>query len=627
MKLHVVIAIFGLFVSVAFGSGKITEVPLEQVQQILDKPVASHPRLFLNDQKLAEVMRKIEASDDLKVLRREFLKQADELLTKPPLKRIKTGRRLLSVSREALRRLFVLSWAYRTSGDEKYLTRAEQEMLAIAEFSDWNPSHFLDVAEMTMAFAVGYDWLYNGLSASSRETIRRAIVEKGIRPSLYENRSTGWWINTHNNWNQVCHGGLTCGVLAIMEDEPELARTVIHRSVNKIQIAMREYEPHGAYPEGPGYWVYGTTYNVLLIEALESVFGTDFGLSAKHGFVKSADYFLHAIGPTGWYYNYADCGLESGFTPAVLWFAKRYNNSSLLWYQEKRWDGLIKQEPSSLTQSRISVMSLLWGAPEATRPERLSWVGLGRNPVAMFRTSWDDDAVYLGIKGGSPGSHHAHMDAGSFVIEADGIRWAMDLERESYHRVESLGIRLFDMEQDGDRWKIFRNNNYSHNTLTVDGQLQQVNGFAPIVRYSDDSDFSHVVIDLTQIYDGQLKKAIRGAALLPSGQILVQDELQATNQPATVRWKMVTPAQVNIQSDTFAILSRKQKSMQFRVVTDADIKLATYSTEPRSHLDSENEDTRMIGFDVELAPDEKIMFREVERWSTPLDHFKQKKNK
>ena len=30
-------------------------------------------------------------------------------------------------------------------------------MLAIAQFADWNPSHFLDVAEMTMGMAIGYD--------------------------------------------------------------------------------------------------------------------------------------------------------------------------------------------------------------------------------------------------------------------------------------------------------------------------------------------------------------------------------------------------------------------------------------------------------------------------------------
>ena len=32
------------------------------------------------------------------------------------------------------------------------------------------------------------------------------------------------------------------------------------------------------------------------------------------------------------------------------------------------------------------------------------------------------------------------MDAGSFVLDADGVRWAHDLGAENYNRIESLGM-------------------------------------------------------------------------------------------------------------------------------------------------------------------------------------------
>jgi len=612
------------------------KISLSQVREVLKQTTRPHPRLFLSDKQIPAVLRKIEASDELTMLHKAILRQADDLIDKKPVRRIKIGRRLLSVSREAVKRLFALSWAYRTSGNEKYLKRAEKEMLAIADFSDWNPSHFLDVAEMTTAMAVGYDWLYNGLSDKSRNIIRKAILEMGIRPSLYKNKRPGWWINTTNNWNQVCHGGITCGALAIMEDEPKLAETIIHRSVNKVQIAMEEYEPHGAYPEGPGYWVYGTTYNVILIEALDSVLGTDFGLSEKSGFAKSAEYYLHATGPTGLYFNYADCGSKGGLVPIVSWFAEKYDNPSLSWNQKKIRNSLAKEKSSDLARSRTAVLALQWGLSETTEPKRLSWMGKGGNPVAMFRTSWDGDAVYLAIKGGTAGSSHAHMDMGSFVIDAEGLRWAMDLGKEDYHRVETLGVRLWDRGQTGQRWKLFRNSNFAHNTLTVNGQLQRVEGFAPIIRYSAESIFPHVAIDMTEGYKGQLKKAVRGASLLPSGTIFIQDELQANDKAATVRWNMVTPAKVDIQSDKKAILSQKQKTMKFQILTEADVKLATYSTEPRSKYDAGNGDTRMIGFDVSLAPNEKATIavvmtggsqpipaktdiRDIQSWSKPLE--------
>ena len=101
---------------------------------------------------------------------------------------------------------------------------------------------------------------------------------------------------------------------------------------------------------------------------------------------------------------------------------------------------------------------------------------------------------------------------------------------------------------------------------------------------------------------------------------------------------MVTPAEVDIKSNTKAVLSQKKKKMQFEVFTDADIKLATYSTEPRSKYDAANPATRMIGFDVELKANEKVTIKvvmtpganskplksdikEVEKWSASLQGY------
>jgi hypothetical protein len=105
----------------------------------------------------------------------------------------------------------------------------------------------------------------------------------------------------------VCNGGITVGALAIAESEPALAAQLIARAVNTVPVSMHEYVPDGAYPEGPGYWAYGTTYNVILISALQSVLGTDFGLAKQPGFLATADttctsrargnYFIHSDRP------------------------------------------------------------------------------------------------------------------------------------------------------------------------------------------------------------------------------------------------------------------------------------------------------------------------------------------
>ena len=119
----------------------------------------------------------------LKELNILILELADVMISLEVVKREQIGRRLLGVSRTCLKRVLTLSYAYRMTEDRKYLQKAEAEMLAASAFSDWNPSHFLDVAEMTMALAVGYDWLYSDLKSKSRQIIKEAILNKGLLQS------------------------------------------------------------------------------------------------------------------------------------------------------------------------------------------------------------------------------------------------------------------------------------------------------------------------------------------------------------------------------------------------------------------------------------------------------------
>ena len=220
----------------------------------------------------------------------------------------------------------------------------------------------------------------------------------------------------------------------------------------------------------------------------------------------------------------------------------------------------------------------------------------------MFRSSWtDSDGVYLAIKGGSPSVSHGHMDVGTFVVDAEGVRWAADLGPESYNKIESRGMNLWGRSQDSERWTIFRYNNLSHNTLVVDGKHQRVKGKAPMVRYSDRKAFPHVVYDMSTVYEGQLAGALRGASLMPTGQVLIQDEFKAMDRPATVRWAMVTPAEVTVEGPKRALLRQKGKTMSLTLLTEAKTQLTTYSTEPKADYDAPNRGTRMVGFEVTLS--------------------------
>ena len=563
--------------------------------------VTGHPRLLLLAGEEGGIKRTIAADKIWSRLHQAILTESGSLLSKPPIERIQIGRRLLDKSREALRRLFFLSYAYRTTQDAKYLQRAEQEMLAIAAFSDWNPTHFLDVAEMTMAMSIGYDWLYGNLPDASRAKIKEAILKKGLEPSL-DPKYNGNWLTATHNWNQVCNAGMAYGAIAIWEDQPQLARMIVNRALRSIQLPMGDYAPDGAYPEGYGYWGYGTSFNVMFLSAVEKLFAKDFGLGNKPGFLKTAGYMENMTGPSGASFNYSDAGAGGGLQVAMFWFAAKTNQPSLLWNERSR---LLSRNPSSFTGDRLLPAAMLWshglGLDQIAAPEETMWMGKGKNPVALMRTSWtDSNAVYLAMKGGSASVNHAHMDIGSFVMEANGVRWAMDFGMQDYESLESKGIDVFGRTQDAQRWSIFRYNNLVHNTLTVNNQYQLVEGYSPITAFSVAPDFMNAVTDLTGQYKGQLLKAVRGAGIINRQWVAVRDEIETGARPAQIRWTLLTPAEAKITGKNSIELTKNGKKLTILVQEPASVTMKTWPTTPPHSYDAPNPGTILTGFEVTL---------------------------
>lgn len=155
-------------------------------------------------------------------------------------------------------------------------------------------------------------------------------------------------------------------------------------------------------------------------------------------------------------------------------------------------------------------------------------MGQGLNPIAMMRTSWTNpNAVYLGFKMGSPSVNHGHMDIGSFVMEAEGVRWSSDPGMQNYESLESKGMSIFGRDQDAQRWTVYRMNNHSHNVLTVDDQAQLVKGYGKIDKYSHQAEFPYAISDITTAYEGQMKKVVRGVGIKDEKYVVVRDEVEA----------------------------------------------------------------------------------------------------
>src|SRR6266542_4063748 len=202
-----------------------------------------HPRLILLPDALERIRQSIATDAVARGYRDALVASGQRILTEALPQRVLIGPRLLEVSRRVLERVYTLGLLYKLDGDGKWLARATQEMVAAAGFVDWNPSHFLDVAEMSHALAIGYDWLYDALSEAERQTIKGALVEKGLRAAEQAYRSKAWWAEDQFNWNNVCNGGIATAALALADEEPELARFLLVRALNGLPKALASYGP------------------------------------------------------------------------------------------------------------------------------------------------------------------------------------------------------------------------------------------------------------------------------------------------------------------------------------------------------------------------------------------------
>lgn len=515
--------------------------------------LGAHPRLLLP----AGEEPRIGAGSPLARPDSVILAFSDAVLDIPPVERVMTGRRLLHTSREASKRIFWLSWTYRVHGGEAYARRAVEEMLAVSGFSDWNPSHFLDVGEMTMAVAIGYDWLYGEMTPAEREKVAGAILDKGLNAALDE--GAAWFYTSEINWNSVCNAGMVYGALAVWEEAPEFCSEMLAKSLESNKLAYKGYSG-GGYAEGYNYWGYGSSFQVMLEAAVETALPALSREPKPDGygdFLASADFVRFTSTPAGNCFSFSDCRRKAVGQYMQAWMAGHGGSGSLL-YPEIR----IMEDTgySSLCEERLFPMYLISMAssgmqPDVEPPSDHYYTCGGTTPVFVYREGWrsrDDD--YLGIKGGLTMSSHSHCDQGSFYYESDGVAWATDLGMQDYNSLESAGVDLWDMTWDSERWQVFRIGPFSHNILTV-------NGHVPNVRHPVDfrtvwmperplaGDRIGAALDLSELYTEDLESCSR-EVWLQGDDLHVVDFVQAGDSACTVRWAMCTEAEtVGLQPD------------------------------------------------------------------------------
>jgi len=535
-----------------FVNGINKNVSFTDIQQV----ARMHPRLFLSDDDFESIRSTVRSSSsdspEIKALHALIMRRAGTIgLDIRPLERRfdMSNRRMLETSRSALERLLLCAYAFRYTGETKYLDHATADLNSVCSFSNWNAeNHFLDAAEMALAVGIAYDWLYDALSPQLRSAIINALDSFAFQPSADED--TAWFYWSEGNWNQVCNAGLVTAALATYEACDTTAQRIVNDALWSNREAMQTiYSPSGCYAEGPSYWNYGNMFEAVLLSALESVFGSDFGLSSVEGFAETAEYKSFTYRPFGNTFNYSD-NLDEWKPAYPLWyFASRFKDRSLI---SSELSLLAESEYSESSEVRLLPLLMMWALRldgEVGEDKEEGHYGIYRNhgvkgqlddlPLIIHR----EKDRYLGVKGGSPTTNHAHMDGGSFVYDAFGKGWAIDPDRASYADLEAeceaQGGDFWDMSQGSLRWQMPGIGNLWHSTITINDKQFNVKGKADITETD--------ALDLSSLYEGEVSEVLREISILEDGNLKVEDRITALDdKDAQIRWSFVTPAQVQV---------------------------------------------------------------------------------
>ena len=504
----------------------------------------AHPRIIMSEEKFAKLKAHIGDDSVTAILLEKLRSEADRVLDRPVCEyEVPDGIRLLETSKRIQRRVAALALAYNIFGDEKYARRCYAELEAACGFKDWNPSHFLDTAEMSTGFAIGYDWLYHWMNEDQRAFIRQNMIGKGFTQVVEDfedkprTRTYKWYQDyPGDNWKLVCSGSMSMAALAFGDeaDAGDIAADILTYAYREAySFVRRAYSAKdGTYSEGLGYWDYATYYLGLFSSALTSAAGTDYGLADFDGLRKSVDFIRYMSSNTSRSFSFGDDGdsRDTGWA-VLLWLGDYFQDSDISAIRMKK-----------IPDDSFNYLDLLWidedrlSGSSADSPTDWGEVGASN---ASFRNTWEESGIVAALHAGTNNyKYHGHYDLGSFYLESNGERFFTDLGNENYeleNRQYSYRIRA-----------------EGHNTLVINPsqELDQQEGAECLITGFSGGNEAFAVTDLTAAYEPcGAKSVIRGLKMIKDREcVIIQDEI-SLDTPGDICWFAHTKGEVAIADD------------------------------------------------------------------------------
>ena len=548
-----------------------------------------HPRLVATEEDFIRLRREIKENEHKARWFKQLIEYCDEMKDKPTLRyELRDGVRLLYVSWDLQRYATTLALAYKLTGDRKYFDYAWPHLKACAEMPDWNPSHHIDVGTLAYGYAIAYDWFYDVMSEEQKR-----IMEKGAYENVFytvnravEDRDTAYTtVLMSNNHNVFCNAGIMSTVVAFMDVYPEIASKIGADVVRMLECFMDKFAPMGAYYEGPYYAETAINYTVRVFAAMQQPFGTLYGLDKAQGFDMIGDFIVLLQSDVA-SYNFADSQMSLLAIAGMFWLFDHFERRGL---KDSVAEKNFKAPPIGTVAEAILWYNVSDDGGECNVD---TVVHYPEEEIIAMRDAYRDGQTFVGIKAGKTVYAHSHLDAGSFIFDAHGRRWAYDFGQDSYNLYYKYS-----------HWDVFRLRAESHNTLVINPDRTPgyvLGSEAPVSEFTVSGDTVKTVIEKTALYGKErgVEYARRGYLFTDSrSSLVIRDEVKLSGESEMI-WLMYTDADIEINKNKATLRDKldTDKHITVEFTSNFDFEIGFEDAKPLPTSPTIPEQNKNVGF-------------------------------
>ena len=499
-----------------------------------------------------------------------------------------------------------LAFTWQITGEDMYADAFYLYAIELNKWEHWGEGHFLNVADGSYSYAIGFDWIYHAFDdePEKRDEMAEILYRKGMMKGYYSikydttNYSYSSWnpnkdniddvcdfsvsragkhgwrtINRTNNWQTVCGGGMIVSALALAEytDYQDECAYVIENYVKSVEKCLAQFAPDGSYPESPTYWEYcvETLMNTLI--AFEQSCGESYGYKDIVGLYES---YYYAIGISNSDYDIWSYHDTSPTTLGASYFylaAQVFNDPNLAAYRNT----MIFERGMGMSFMDILFYDSANDSAEFNAALDYNFQGIY---TATFRSSYDADATYMGLHAGPTVHDHSDFDCGNFILSRGGVNWCGDPGSEDYN-VNGF----WDTSNGGKRFKLYRKSLEGHSSVIIHSnelahgqKWVQLSGTFPVIdTFHSDEEGGFAVTNMKSQYGSTCTSAYRGVLMTNSRRtVVLQDEITFSSA-TTLTWVLNLVGQIEITNGGKTVIStywdgNEKKNIRLTLLTDDD---------------------------------------------------------